>query len=127
MLLGPGSTRRSIRTGSSACMKQHCMVVHAPRLAREYDPHAQRPQFPLPSRTVGLTDVLIPRFSLSPRSKGAWEEIIGRCEEVGVDAFEINFSCPHGLPERRCGRYEVVGGRWQGAGTRVIAAERNLS
>lgn len=26
----------------------------------------------------------------------AWVEIIGRCEEVGVDAFEINFSCPHG-------------------------------
>eukprot|EP00983_Pelagomonas_calceolata_P048166 1140941-Pelagomonas_calceolata.AAC.8 len=23
------------------------------------------------------------------------------CEEVGVDAFEINFSCPHGLPERK--------------------------
>lgn len=33
----------------------------------------------------------------------AWEEIIGRCEEVGVDAFEINFSCPHGMPERRMG------------------------
>jgi dihydroorotate dehydrogenase len=26
-----------------------------------------------------------------------------RCEEVGVDAFEINFSCPHGMPERRMG------------------------
>ncbi|GFR47428.1 hypothetical protein Agub_g9052 [Astrephomene gubernaculifera] len=36
-------------------------------------------------------------------NKNAWEEIIGRCEEVGVDAFEINFSCPHGLPERRMG------------------------
>ena len=34
-------------------------------------------------------------------NKGAWEEIIGRCEEIGVDAFEINFSCPHGMPERR--------------------------
>ncbi len=28
---------------------------------------------------------------------------MGRCEEVGVDAFEINFSCPHGMPERRMG------------------------
>ena len=36
-------------------------------------------------------------------ARGAWEEIIGRCEEVGVDAFEINFSCPHGMPERRMG------------------------
>jgi hypothetical protein len=24
-----------------------------------------------------------------------------RCEEVGVDAFELNFSCPHGMPERK--------------------------
>ena len=35
---------------------------------------------------------------------GAWAEIIGRCEAVGVDAFEINFSCPHGMPERRMGQ-----------------------
>src|SRR3954454_23742113 len=33
----------------------------------------------------------------------AWTEIIERCQEVGVDAFECNFSCPHGLPERRMG------------------------
>lgn len=33
----------------------------------------------------------------------AWEEIVKRCEEVGVDGFEINFSCPHGMPERRMG------------------------
>ncbi|KAF6260465.1 hypothetical protein COO60DRAFT_1507155 [Scenedesmus sp. NREL 46B-D3] len=36
-------------------------------------------------------------------SRDAWEEIIERCEAVGVDAFEVNFSCPHGLPERRMG------------------------
>ncbi|KAG2500719.1 hypothetical protein HYH03_001484 [Edaphochlamys debaryana] len=36
-------------------------------------------------------------------NKNAWEEIIGRCQEINVDAFEINFSCPHGLPERRMG------------------------
>ena len=36
-------------------------------------------------------------------NKHAWEEIIGRCEAVGVDGFEINFSCPHGMPERRMG------------------------
>jgi hypothetical protein len=35
--------------------------------------------------------------------RDAWEEIIERCEAVGVDAFEINFSCPHGLPERKMG------------------------
>ncbi|RIK88166.1 MAG: NAD-dependent dihydropyrimidine dehydrogenase subunit PreA [Planctomycetota bacterium] len=33
----------------------------------------------------------------------AWAEIVERCEAVGVDAFELNFSCPHGLPERKMG------------------------
>ena len=36
-------------------------------------------------------------------SKGAWQEVVGRCQDTGVDAFELNFSCPHGLPERRMG------------------------
>jgi dihydroorotate dehydrogenase subfamily 1 len=35
--------------------------------------------------------------------KDAWVEIVERCQETGVDAFECNFSCPHGLPERRMG------------------------
>ncbi len=36
-------------------------------------------------------------------NKDAWIEIIERCQDVGVDAFELNFSCPHGLPERKMG------------------------
>ena len=32
-----------------------------------------------------------------------WIEIISRCEDAGVDAFELNLSCPHGLPERKMG------------------------
>jgi dihydropyrimidine dehydrogenase (NADP+)/dihydropyrimidine dehydrogenase (NAD+) subunit PreA len=36
-------------------------------------------------------------------SRDAWIEIIERCQAAGVDAFECNFSCPHGLPERRMG------------------------
>ena len=36
-------------------------------------------------------------------NQGAWTEIVGRCEAAGVDAFELNFSCPHGLPERKMG------------------------
>jgi dihydropyrimidine dehydrogenase (NADP+)/dihydropyrimidine dehydrogenase (NAD+) subunit PreA len=35
--------------------------------------------------------------------KDAWIEIIERCQDVGVDGFELNFSCPHGLPERKMG------------------------
>jgi dihydroorotate dehydrogenase subfamily 1 len=33
----------------------------------------------------------------------AWHEIVERCEAAGADAFELNFSCPHGLPERKMG------------------------
>jgi dihydropyrimidine dehydrogenase (NADP+)/dihydropyrimidine dehydrogenase (NAD+) subunit PreA len=36
-------------------------------------------------------------------NKDAWVEIVERCEAVGVDSFELNFSCPHGLPERKMG------------------------
>lgn len=32
-----------------------------------------------------------------------WHEIVQRVQETGVDAFELNLSCPHGLPERRMG------------------------
>jgi dihydroorotate dehydrogenase subfamily 1 len=35
--------------------------------------------------------------------KDAWTEIVERCEAAGVDGFELNFSCPHGLPERKMG------------------------
>jgi len=36
-------------------------------------------------------------------NKDAWVEIVERTQETGVDAFELNFSCPHGLPERKMG------------------------
>ena len=36
-------------------------------------------------------------------NKHAWIEIVERCQDAGVDAFELNFSCPHGLPERKMG------------------------
>lgn len=36
-------------------------------------------------------------------NKDAWQELVGLCEAAGVDAFEINFSCPHGMPERKMG------------------------
>ena len=36
--------------------------------------------------------------------KDAWEEITQRVQATGVDGFELNFSCPHGLPERKMGQ-----------------------
>lgn len=35
--------------------------------------------------------------------RDAWLEIVERCQACGVDGFELNFSCPHGLPERKMG------------------------
>lgn len=35
--------------------------------------------------------------------RDSWLEIVQRCQDTGVDAFELNFSCPHGLPERKMG------------------------
>jgi dihydropyrimidine dehydrogenase (NADP+)/dihydropyrimidine dehydrogenase (NAD+) subunit PreA len=36
-------------------------------------------------------------------NRNAWHEIVERCQDTGVDAFELNMSCPHGLPERKMG------------------------
>ena len=36
-------------------------------------------------------------------NRDAWHEIVERCQDAGVDAFELNMSCPHGLPERKMG------------------------
>jgi dihydroorotate dehydrogenase subfamily 1 len=36
-------------------------------------------------------------------SKDRWIELVERSQACGVDAFELNFSCPHGLPERKMG------------------------
>ncbi len=35
--------------------------------------------------------------------RDAWVEIVECCQDAGVDGFELNFSCPHGLPERKMG------------------------
>ena len=36
-------------------------------------------------------------------SKDRWQEITERVQATGIDAFELNLSCPHGLPERAMG------------------------
>ncbi|MEM7227196.1 MAG: NAD-dependent dihydropyrimidine dehydrogenase subunit PreA [Planctomycetota bacterium] len=36
-------------------------------------------------------------------NRDAWIEIVERTQATGVDGLELNFSCPHGLPERRMG------------------------
>jgi dihydroorotate dehydrogenase subfamily 1 len=36
-------------------------------------------------------------------NKDRWIEIVERVQATGVAGFELNFSCPHGLPERKMG------------------------
>ncbi|MFG0299519.1 MAG: NAD-dependent dihydropyrimidine dehydrogenase subunit PreA [Phycisphaerales bacterium JB047] len=36
-------------------------------------------------------------------NRDRWVEIVERCQSCGVEGFELNFSCPHGLPERAMG------------------------
>lgn len=35
--------------------------------------------------------------------KEVWQEIVKRVQDVGVDGFELNFGCPHGMSERGMG------------------------
>ena len=38
-----------------------------------------------------------------PCEESCWKEIIPRIAETGVDGFELNFGCPHGMSERGMG------------------------
>jgi dihydroorotate dehydrogenase subfamily 1 len=40
---------------------------------------------------------------LEEYNRDAWHELIERCQDAGCDSFELNMSCPHGLPERKMG------------------------
>ena len=58
---------------------------------------------PLLLRHAGAPAATLALCPPCPRLPCQWEELIERCQETGVDAFEINFSCPHGMPERKMG------------------------
>src|SRR5260221_8177446 len=36
-------------------------------------------------------------------TKERWQELTKVVQDTGVDAFELNFSCPHGMTERKMG------------------------
>jgi dihydropyrimidine dehydrogenase (NADP+) len=77
------------------------------------------------------TQLLIASLMEAPDAPDAWVELVEKCEAAGVDAFEINFGCPHGMPERRMGMVQV---RWREGGRgeawvdgRRAARSRSLS
>jgi len=49
------------------------------------------------------SDCILIASIMEEYEKDRWVEMVSRCQDVGVDAFELNFSCPHGLPERKMG------------------------
>src|SRR5688500_3729912 len=48
-------------------------------------------------------DAVVIASIMEEYNKDAWVEIVERTQETGVAAFELDFSCPHGLPERKMG------------------------
>jgi dihydropyrimidine dehydrogenase (NADP+) len=40
---------------------------------------------------------------MEEHDKERWQKLVKLCDETGIDGYEINFSCPHGLPERKMG------------------------
>ncbi|HEY9685358.1 MAG TPA: NAD-dependent dihydropyrimidine dehydrogenase subunit PreA [Coleofasciculaceae cyanobacterium] len=41
--------------------------------------------------------------SMMWETREEWHECVKRCEDIGVDGFELNFGCPHGMCERGMG------------------------
>ncbi len=40
---------------------------------------------------------------MAPLEKNAWQNLVRELQQTPVDAFELNFSCPHGMPEKGVG------------------------
>ena len=40
---------------------------------------------------------------MAPVSKAAWQDLVKTFNDTPADAFELNFSCPHGMPEKGIG------------------------
>ncbi|WP_163835234.1 NAD-dependent dihydropyrimidine dehydrogenase subunit PreA [Spartinivicinus ruber] len=54
-----------------------------------------------------------------PCNEGSWRDIVRQVEDTGADAIELNFGCPHGMPERGMGsavgqvpEYVEIVSRW---------------
>src|SRR5687768_15235343 len=48
-------------------------------------------------------DVILIAAIMEEYEKGRWQELTRMVQDTGVDAFELNFSCPHGMTERKMG------------------------
>ena len=40
---------------------------------------------------------------MAPVEKAEWQNLVKTLNETPIDAYELNFSCPHGMPERNIG------------------------
>jgi dihydroorotate dehydrogenase subfamily 1 len=51
----------------------------------------------------GYPDHILIASIMEEYSKERWQELTKLVQDTGVDGFELNFSCPHGMTERRMG------------------------
>lgn len=40
---------------------------------------------------------------MAPVVKEEWQSLVSQLNNTSIDAFELNFSCPHGMPEKNIG------------------------
>lgn len=40
---------------------------------------------------------------MAPVERNAWQNLVRTLNDTPIDAYELNFSCPHGMPERNIG------------------------
>ncbi len=53
-------------------------------------------------KTKYPTKVIIASI-MAPVDRKEWQDLVKILNETPIDAFELNFSCPHGMPERNIG------------------------
>jgi len=51
----------------------------------------------------GLPKHMLIASIMEEYEKGRWQELTRMVQDTGCDAFELNFSCPHGMTERKMG------------------------
>ncbi len=47
--------------------------------------------------------LLVASIMAGGNDKAGWQELTNRSQEAGADMLELNFSCPHGMPEKGMG------------------------
>ncbi len=61
------------------------------------------------------------------KERGPWIELAKGCQEAGADMVELNYSCPHGYPEKGKGAAIGQNGEYAAQITKWLATEESLT